>query len=248
MCDCGWKVSQLKCYGNALSMCSHQLTKREEISRAIIYLLSHITFVASSHQTCSIPKISQLLFCRMLEASSFNSTPDLTVRAPGGSMAGTRETSRFGEIPMSQPPVHLRSVREKNLEYVQRAPGRLQSWRQDRLERHHKLNAHFSSVHYQIHQQVFQSHPQPTKVMKTTLIVEPFLTDLFKNHIVMKPINITTWTKRIPFQTHHPPRRCGLQDQTGHDKVIGRVVGNVVGSHHKIRGQRYQHNLQWLNF
>ena len=65
----------------------------------------------------------------------------------------------------------------------------------------------------------------------------------------MKPIKITTYTKRIAFQTHHPAHRYCPRYQTGHDKVIGKVVGHVVGgSHRKIRGQRYQHNLQWLNF
>ena len=196
-------------------------------------MLSHIPSVISYHRTRSFHHISQLLFCRNLDASSFSGSPDLTVPPPvvlyvqnsAESWQPTRENSRFGEGTIAHAKVHFRGGRQQSLAYVRRAHRRSQSW--SRRFSHAELRTEQRLWSNQINKQVSESHPQPTKVTRTTSIMEFFFTDLFKYQIVMKPINITKCTKQVALQTRHPGMAFETKPVVARSLAI--FVDKVVG-------------------
>ena len=75
-----------------------------------------------------------------------------------------------------------------------------------------ELNKDLAVWTYQIHLRVFQDHPQPTKVMRTTSSMEPSL---------IEPSSATMCPEQVR-QSHH---NHVLIDQTNLGKIVGEIVG-----------------------
>ena len=117
-------------------------------------------------------------------------------------MASTRDISRFGGGPITQSYMHFRSVRKQNLEYLQRCDvKRVQSWAEDWLMQNFELSKDFTFANYQNHQTTVKMLHQPTKVTKTTSIMEPSL---------IEPISVTV---------HRSRHNHGRMDQHKRGKV-----------------------------
>ena len=93
----------------------------------------------------------------------------------------------------------------------------------------YELDKDCTRVNYLVHQQVFQSHPQPTKVMSLEAFLDRPL-QIPDNHETEQHYEVSP--HKITPQAHHSPHRNGLRDHSSHGS-IGEVVG---GRHHKNRG------------
>ena len=102
---------------------------------------------------------------------------------------------------MTQSYVQLRGVSERNLEYVRKAPRRLQpkeAWLVQNVEQ----------ANHQIHQTAVFMHHQPTTLTRTSSIMEPSSID---------PTSVTNCLKPV----HHSYRNRGLKCQTNLGKFVG---------------------------
>ena len=90
---------------------------------------------------------------------------------------------------------------------------------EDRLVHNFDFNKDVGSVNYQIHQTAVVMRHQPTKVTRTTSIMEPSL---------IEPTNVTN----CPKQLHQPQHNHGPTDhvlkQINHGKVIGNTMAGVI--------------------
>ena len=82
---------------------------------------------------------------------------------------------------------------------------------EDWLVQNFELSKDSTLVHSKIHKTVFKRRRHPTKVTRTTSIVEPSL---------LEPTNVTNFPKKVPQSQHNH----GRMDQTNHGKVIGNIM------------------------
>ena len=149
-------------------------------------------------------------------------------------MVATRETSRFGRGAGLALPTTRGASQRKTLNTCKEHTECCRARAEVRHAQNCQLNKDFTLVSYQTHQTVFESQVRPTKVKRTTSIMEHFLIQLINYQIVMKPLNIMTYTTQVVVSLHHhPPHQSGLRDQTNHGKASGKIVG---GNHQQIHG------------
>ena len=93
-------------------------------------------------------------------------------------MASTRGISRFGDGPTAESFLGVRSVRKQNTsntceEHMNHCKVGAEDWPVSNFE----LSKDSTFVNCQIHKTVFKRHHHPTKVTRTTSIMEPSKTE-----------------------------------------------------------------------
>ena len=146
-------------------------------------------------------------------------------------MASARDISRFGGGPITQSYMHFRSVRKQNLEYLQRCDvKRLQSWPEDWLMQNFELSKDFTFANYQNHQTTVKMLHQPTKVTKTTSIMEPSL---------IEPTSVTV---------HRSRHNHGRMDRHKRGIVVGKTTGGNPLKNRRIKEITVSHGGICLKF
>ena len=109
---------------------------------------------------------------------------------------------------MAQLCIHFRCVRKDTSKACSGQIEDCTVGAKDWLVQNLELSEVSTFVNHHIHVQAFQSHPQPTKVMRTTSIMERSL---------IEPISVTKCSKQV----HESQHSHGLIDQTNLGKIVG---------------------------